>query len=408
MKIPIFNTIAMLYICNSMVYGQMSTYRYQSQLQGMQNEWHSLNIPIEVLEKCSQQLSDIRIYNINQNDTVEVPYILKYTKGQTMQTEVDFTTINKSVKQGSFFYTFETLNKATINEINLNFGSSNFDYYVNLQGSNNLKDWFDIAKNYRILSFNNRGEVFSFNKVRFENSKYRYYRLEIPALNDPQVKGASLTAISTFEEEAQFYTPQKCTVKENKNDKSTQIEIAFDHKIAANQLELIFDQTQDYYRNIVVYYLVDSVKTQKGWFQNYAKVVSGVVSSFEKNSFEFDKTFLQKIKVVVSNNDNQPLNFSGAVVKGFVHKILASYDKAGDYYLVYGNKNAQAPSYDLYNFESKIPKTLQPLSLGKTSLMRNAASKTAPLVENKMWLWVVIVVFSAILGWFSIRMLKKN
>ena len=80
-----------------------------------------------------------------------------------------------------------------------------------------------------------------------------------------------------------------------------------------------------------------------------------------------------------------------------------------NYFLVYGNKNAQKPTFDIINFADKIPENLKELSIGdEIAIDKKAEIKTKPLFENKYWLWGIMFVIIALLGWFSLKMMKKE
>lgn len=76
--------------------------------------------------------------------------------------------------------------------------------------------------------------------------------------------------------------------------------------------------------------------------------------------------------------------------------------------MFYGNEKTQAPNYEIEKFESKIPENLNSVNIG--SEQKNPAYSIKiekPLFENKVWLWALMAVIIALLGWFSFKMLKN-
>ena len=79
-----------------------------------------------------------------------------------------------------------------------------------------------------------------------------------------------------------------------------------------------------------------------------------------------------------------------------------------NYFLYYGNKNAVTPNYDLAKFESKIPENLTSINIKEEQKNPAYSIKIEkPLFENKVWLWALMAIIIALLGWFSFKMLKN-
>jgi hypothetical protein len=80
-----------------------------------------------------------------------------------------------------------------------------------------------------------------------------------------------------------------------------------------------------------------------------------------------------------------------------------------DYYLVYGNKNAEQTNFDLTHFIEKIPANLSEISLGTEQIIpQKSENLTKPLFENKMWLWLIMGIIILLLGFFTLKMMKKE
>ena len=157
--------------------GQMDQYSYKRELSGIKDQWHKIVLPDNIYGKISPDFSDIRIIGLStNNDTIEVPYILKIDEDKITQKEVSFNLINQSASEKGYYFTFEVQVDNSVNQINLEFKQQNFDWKVTLDGSQNLREWFSIVEDYRILSIKNDLADFQFTKVGFPDSKYRYFR----------------------------------------------------------------------------------------------------------------------------------------------------------------------------------------------------------------------------------------
>ena len=71
------------------------------------------------------------------------------------------------------------------------------------------------------------------------------------------------------------------------------------------------------------------------------------------------------------------------------------------------NAKAKAPIYDIVNFKNDIPKELTSLKLSKAKDLQNPVNNDS-LFNNKIWLWLIMLVIIALLAYSSFGMLKKK
>ena len=100
---------------------------------------------------------------------------------------------------------------------------------------------------------------------------------------------------------------------------------------------------------------------------------------------------------------------AGSSPAGYVHSLVARFPQSAAYYLVYGNSEVGQPNYDLDRFTSRIPETLARLELGdEQEIEKMDQGLTQPMFQNKVWLWAIMTVIILSLGWFTVRMMRKN
>jgi len=411
MKKPIIKILSILLILHcSFSYGQIEQYNFKRELKGISEQWHKIILPDEVFGKVSQELTDIRIFGITtNNDTVEVPYLLRIESEKIFIKDVAFLTINTSQNDKGFYFTFEIPTTEPINQIKLDFKQNNFDWRVKLEGSQNQNEWFTIIENYRILSIKNEITDFQSTKLTFPNSKYRFFRLFIDSKEKPELTSTSIVQQETTNGTFRNYSIKKFGKKENKKTKQTEIDIELQMPVPISYLKININESFDYYRPITIKYLNDSTKTEQGWKYNYNTLASGTLNSVEKNEFKCSSKTVQKLKILIHNQDNQPLTIDTINVMGYEHEILARFTDQATYFLTYGNKIAARPNYDIDRFADKIPLTLTTLDIGKELIIEKAqVSETAPLFKNKTWLWGIISLTILVLGWFTTKMMRKE
>ena len=92
----------------SQSYGQMETYDYKRELNGIQNQWHSIILPNDLFGKASHNLADVRLFGISANkDTLEAPYIIRVKTEKSISNEIGFNALNASYNDKGSYFTFE-------------------------------------------------------------------------------------------------------------------------------------------------------------------------------------------------------------------------------------------------------------------------------------------------------------
>ncbi len=410
MKLPTIS-LCFLFFLSISCYGQIDQYNYQQELQGITDTWHTITLPDELFAQTNAQLSDVRIFGITSKDTVEAPYLLQQTTEKVNTNKVKFKQLNTASNSSGHYVTFEVPTKESINRIATNFQQTNFDWKIKLEGSQNQQEWFTILEDYRILSIKNQATNFQFTDLTFPDAKYRYYRIQIKSKEKPTLQTANLLKREVTPGSFRSHSIKNKTITENKKAKQTEIDIDLGMPVSVSHLKLDVQNKFDYYRPITIKALTDSLKTKEGTRYSYRTIANGTLHSMEARGFSFSPTVVQKLKVIIRNQDNQPLNISGISAKGYLHKLVARFTEPGNYLLVYGNKKARAPQYDIQRFVNNIPATTTELTLSKREKIDKShlpeTVVTKPLFENSIWLWGIMIFIILLLGGFTMSMLRK-
>lgn len=390
--------------------GQMQQYTYYRVLKDVSEQWSSIVLPDDIFSKVAPDFSDIRIFGITPGgDTIESPYLLQVMKEKLSDKVVPLRVLNVTGNEKGFYFTFEVLSDEPVNQIKTGFKQQNFDWRVALEGSQDQREWFTLIDRYRILSIKNEWADFRFTTLTFPDAKYRYYRLFVDATTRPD-----LTVAETGKHEItgglwNDYAIKKWEMKTDRQSKQSEIDMELSLPVPVDHIKIKVSDTFDYYRPVTIQYLADSIKTESGWNYRYRTLASGVLNSLDTSGFKFNTVVAGKLKIIISNNDNHPLHISALHVKGYVHRMIVRFAQDATYYLVYGNKNAPAPNYDLNYFADKIPDSPNQLYLGdEQSREKDRGIEKAPLFTDKKWLWAVIIIAVLLLGWFSIKMIRNG
>ena len=280
---------------------QIETYNYKRGLSHITDEWHQLTLPDEVFGKVNPDISDLKIYGITKNDTVEAPYFLKVLSEKVIHKTIEFDIINKTKSDNRYYFTFQLNSDDLINQINLNFNEQNFDWRIELEGSQNQQEWFTILEDYRIMSIKNETTDFKFTKLVFPEAKYKYYRLLVKHNAQPQLQSAQLSKHEITEGSYINRNIKKLETAEDKDLKTTTINLELELPVALSQINIGVSNTFDYYRPLKIEYKNDSLQTEKGWKYYYNTIVNGTLNSLEANQFKIPNTIAKHLK----NNDLQ-------------------------------------------------------------------------------------------------------
>jgi hypothetical protein len=362
-----------------------------------------------VLASTSPARADLRIYGLTAaGDTLECPYLLRLTGETTTAREIDFNRLNASRNERGHFFTFEIPAEEPINLIDLQFTQENFDWRIALEGSHDHNGWFTVLENYRILSIKNDLTDFRFTKLSFPLSTYRYYRLLIAGAENPELSRAFLTRQETTAGYSRVYPVKEIRITENKQSRQTEADLLFDPPVLLSRIAVGISDTFDFYRPATIKYLADSFRTELGWKHNYRPLASGVLNSLGHNEFKFGSRLVHRLKITIDNHDNRPLTIDTITAEGYVYEMTARFAGAERYFLVYGNARAVRPEYDIDRFAMNIPAMSATLELGEESVIgKTVGPATSPLFNDKGWLWATMSLILLLLGWFTLRMLKK-
>lgn len=401
---------ALLFVLISFsTYAQIKTFDYQRELKNVTEDWHKIVLTPEVFSKLRGNLNGIRIFGVTKNsDTIEAPYILRVLKGKRVEKTINFKRLNTSFNARGYYFSFKVPTEDAINEINLDFRNENFDWKLELQGSQNQKEWFTVVDDYRILSIKNQQTDYKFSTVHFPVSNYIYYRLLVKTEDKPTLNSASLLLDEITDASRTNYDIKSSGFTQNKDSKQSIINIELTNAVPVSRLSFKVNETFDYYRPIKIEYLKDSTETEMGWRYFYQTLKRTTLSSVEDISFDFNSTISNKIRITIENGSNVSLTFSDFKVSGYEHELVARFTTPASYFLTYGNKNAYAPQYDIASFTNKIPTQLSTLDLGDEVLIEKGDTSTSPLFENKLWMWSLMILIIVLMGWFTFKMLGKK
>ncbi len=405
-------SLIFLLSCNEQTDSGKDTCHYIRSIKNVQDKWHEITLPDSMVKKVKDDLSDLGILGIKKNgDTIEVPYIVKPPR-PLVKNNKSIEIINKSKVGHRHFFTFAIDNPTTINNIETVFSNNNFDWLCTLEGSNDNTQWYEILNDYRILSIVNAELNFHYTKLTFSKSNYKYYRLAIDSKDDPLLTTAF---IHEYENNIQDFKPvfkplliKSMVKKYNKQNRETEVDVLLNEYVPIDCIKINVQDRFDYFRNVTIEGLKDSVKTEKGWIKNYFPLYTGVLNSLDSNAWHFESSRIQKLRIRIHDGDNEPLSIGTLELAGPTYILQARFIEKASYFMTYGNKHLTPPNYDISKFRVKIPENLSQLSIGEEQSAACIEIKLNPLFEDKIYLWLIMMIIILLLGYFTMLMIKSK
>lgn len=391
-------------------FSQYYKFKYIKPIIGQEQQWHSITLPADIFQYCKIDLSDLRVIGIKANsDTIEAPYFLITHEIKEKEKPIECQIINRTHKNGVFYFTFVIPENNTINQIELQLTNSNYDWRVHLQGSNDQSEWFSICDNYRIVNIQNRYTNYQFNKLFFPEVRYKYLRIRIPTNQKPDIKHALLRHQTIAKGNYIDYATSITSIQNDKKNKQTIINIEIPYPAPVSKLYIKTNYPADFYRPFTIKEITDSIVTATSVSYVWQTLSSGTLSSLETPFFFFPQTVNKNFSIIIENHDNPPLNIDSIVLSGYTQQMIIRFDHKASYFLYFGNTNAPSPKYDIAHFAASAPKNPKDLQLGNTEKMpETAIGQIKPIVTNTLWLWIIIGLIGLLIGYFTIKMIQNH
>ena len=386
---------------------QISNFAYKRQFTPAASGWQQIDLPDSLFSKLNRQLTDLRVYGLSPTgDTIEAPYLLVQRKPKPYEGQLSVRMLNKSKRNGQTYRSFMLREPAIIDRIELEIDAENYDWRLQLEGSQNQTEWFTILHNYRVVGFHNPISSYSFSTLLFPPSKYKYYRLAMPSASDANFRQAAL--IAQVADSGRFRNYPVNLAQENLKDaKQSLIKLRTRLAVPVSQISLHVLDTIDYVRSVQISYLTDSAFAANKWHYHYAEIYNGPLSSFEPQKFYFSTRIASEWQIRIDNHDDQPLHITAAELSGPVYEMQVRLPTdSAQWALYYGSNHMSAPNYDLQYFAHKIPNHMPPVQLQtEQQLQAPPAAKPEP---SRWWLWAAMGSIMLLLVVFSLRMLRSE
>ena len=367
--------------------------------------FHKVLISPEVRSESHDNLDYFRIIDANKK---EVPYVVFENSNRSESSFEKLEIISKNVIKDSLTsIVIKNYTAKNNDELVLQVSNTNINKSYNISGSNDKNEWFGLVSNQVLSNLNNPNRTFATQSILFPSNSYAYLKIDfkdkkslpINVLNIGYYVGKQ-NKIPQINVDAFSYK-----ISENKDEKKTIIEFtsknnqridgisfAIADKLFSRNASIVINKTRKIKKR------AESYKDEIAYFK---------LSSNYKNEFYLNDLFVNKFTIEIENHDNQPLQFSEITLQQNPLYVIADV-KANQKYEVIIDTTLSKPNYDLANFKQNFSTELSIATISNIKEMNPEKTNASevPFWQSKEFMWFCILIGIAIIGYFSLSLLK--
>ncbi|MFN0119006.1 MAG: DUF3999 family protein [Blastocatellia bacterium] len=195
-------------------------------------------------------------------------------------------------------------------------------------------------------------------------------------------------------------------------EKSNTYEIDLGHRHLPSQRLEIASETRNFRRRVTLRGSNDN----KEWRDIGAGEISSISigkTRQQQLALDYNEAQYRYLRLRVFDYDDQPLRISAARVYGWPRQLLFRRQAGARYRLFYGNKQAQAPRYDLdevasyLKFSSLPVATLGPAQ-GNAAFTDSPASAATSRAPQPAWVWAALAITAIVLSTLIYRLARLS
>lgn len=381
---------------------------YQASLPTVDSSaYYHIFLPPAVTANLNHKFSDLRIYDQNQTET---PYI------RLLEDEIYKTARSTELKllQNDYKrtkkYTNVLIQNPNLIDINnlvlIVQNPQNSEAWVNISGSNDMKNWNVLKNNSRYMPEYSDSATAQIRINDLPESKYEYYRILIFDYNKLIFNVKKVLNFDVANNNIEFVQVEKPTFIQDDSSESnlTIVQISFNQPQYIDKIIFEISEPDNYLRKSEIA-KKDSTTGKRIRLQFYDQNQKDFyLCSDSTNELLLSRYYAKNLFLVVTNNDDSPLKFNNITAFQQKEFIVAYLEKGKKYTMLFGNKNVPAPIYDLKFFKNNIPAKCEVLKAIDIKLITDTQNNTKTVHIKPIYLWIVFLIVIIILALISIKM----
>lgn len=271
----------------------------------LQTDWNSIQLNNEILGAIGNEWQKLRVLQVKEQDTLELPFRRKPEVKEHLPNWEILNAYNKSYKSGATYISFRGTDEA-VQLLKIDIPLEEYDFSVKVQGCDDGKEWFNI-KEQRILKAIFPSQQYLYNQIKISKSDFTFYRLVFPEEIPTDIKVYAQEIIKDSPPTLENVLVQNYNI--DHREQTTYIDFNLGIQLPIDRIQLELSYGRPFLRSYKLEYLKDSIKKADGsYYYNYVEVDHGVLNSLDSGKITFPSLWLHKGRLLIENNDNQPLN----------------------------------------------------------------------------------------------------
>ncbi len=405
--------VLIIAMATATVSGYTQNFDWKADVETPQNDgFHKILLAPVVAGHLQYNFSDIRIYNHEQK---EVPYFLT---GEEHRTKIvgfeNYTIVTKDYNKRwdwESMFVIKNEAKTDINHIILRFRNFQDRKYARLSGSDDGHQWFSIKDGYLLHGVYSDTASSSLMVLKFPMSNYEYYKIEVDDYrhDDPVNLMEAGYFVKDYEKGSFIANPYpEFQQIDSIEKKETQVYLNFPSPQYIDKMKIDIDYDDNYHREAELF--------EKIWLNDttfrYNSIKRFWVSSTRLNEVFFHQQACKELKLVIYNNDDQPLKVNTVDCLQLKQYLVAKLKKDQPYTIKFGNDTLLAPQYDIVYFKDQVPEDAPVITTAKVAqiIQEDEATEEGnviPLFEDPTVIWIVIGAVALLLGYMSLKMMSE-
>ncbi len=357
----------------------------------------------EVLTKLNYQFGDIQIKDASGK---LVPFVFK----KDFKEDIDNIEIGKVINQGYrnklYEFVIETELKNTLNQLEFTIDKKEYLGKCDIYGSESLDGDFVLIKKESIIhGFNENGVYRQINKINFSASKFKYYKIlinGIEGINKVELKPIKQRYTNSS---LNFYPAR--IIKDSLNTRNESvIDYEIDKDLTVSGFIMELNSSDFYRRNFTLFNWVNSISSEKGIQDFYDPILKGTLIAFDSNKFNSRNFKTKKGRIIIENLDDQSIPIKYLVFYEYKYYLLIKIKEKGEYLFEYGNPTATLPEFDFQFIAENFldaPVINNFYDFSEIKIMDEEERGN----DYSQILIILLIIVSAVLVWFSIKLIKK-
>lgn len=372
--------------------------------------FYSIAVSPQLSAYIKRDLSDIRI---SDEKGQWIPHIINYPAHNRTTDAFLYSTLPVIKKESVNSKTVLIIHNPGIEKIsNLYFTTKNTSAsrFAALSGSDDNKTWFSIADSLLLR----KPELFADNKIAlnitFPLVNYAYFRVTIDnGKNDPLNILEALSYGPALPDSSQrFIENPKASFQQTDSAGFSLIRVDNGYNFHFSKLNIHISSPKYFERRTRLY--ISHPGNIHSLLQSQP-VADFIISSGNYKGYEVPLLKDSVFYLLVENNDNPPVRVEVISTEQENKEIIAYLEKGKNYQLMFDDLNGVAPTYDLRQFQSVIPKSIQRLKTGDIKTISTNSIISQSKKNTKWWIWPTILLVIILLGyltWSLTKDMKKS